>query len=76
MIQRRNGARVGGLPWRRLLTAVLAAFAIFAYWTQVGDRGERALARDIAAAPGDAGTGKAWGTRVGFVNERRLDEHY
>ena len=27
-------------------------------------------------APGDAGTGKTWGTRVGFVNERRLDEHY
>ena len=68
--------RSAGLPWRRLLTAVLAAAAIFAYWTHVADRGERAVARDIAPAPGDAGTGKTWGTRVGFVNERRLDEHY
>jgi pyocin large subunit-like protein len=68
--------RSAGLPWRRLLTAVLAAAAIFAYWSHVADRGERAVARDIAPAPGDAGTGKAWGTRVGFVNERRLEEHY
>jgi hypothetical protein len=65
-----------GLPWRRLLTAVLAAVAIFLYWTHVSERGERAVARDIAAAPGDAGTGKTWGARVGFVNERRLEEHY
>jgi pyocin large subunit-like protein len=68
--------RSAGLPWRRLLTAALAAVAIFAYWSHVADRGEHAVARDIAPAPGDAGTGKAWGTRVGFVNERRLEEHY
>ena len=68
--------RSAGLPWRRLLMAALAAVAIFAYWSHVADRGERAVAREIAAAPGDAGTGKAWGTRVGFVNDKRLDEHY
>jgi pyocin large subunit-like protein len=76
MIRRLNGIAAAGLPWRRLLTAALAAAAIFAYWSHVSERGERAAARDIAAAPGDAGTGKAWGTRVGFVNERRLEEHY
>jgi len=64
------------MPWRRIFTAALAAFAIFAYWTHVGGRSERAVARDISAAPGDAGTGKVWGTSVGFVNERRLEEHY
>src|SRR5262245_33302331 len=68
--------RSAGLPWRRLLTAALAVVAIYAYWSNVAERGERAAARDIAAAPGDAGTGKVWGIRVGFVNERRLEEHY
>jgi hypothetical protein len=76
MIRRLNGIGAAGLPWRRLLTVALAAVAIFAYWTHVSERGERAVARDIAAVPGDAGTGKAWGPRVGFVNERRLEEHY
>jgi pyocin large subunit-like protein len=76
MIQRPTRVGAAGLPWRRLLAAALAAVAIFAYWTHVADRGERAVARDIAPAPGDAGTGKTWGARVGFVNERRLEEHY
>ncbi len=56
--------------------AALAVVAIYAYWSHIAEHGERAAARDIAAAPGDAGTGKAWGTRVGFVNDKRLDEHY
>jgi pyocin large subunit-like protein len=76
MIQRPTRVGAAGLPWRRLLAAALAAAAIFAYWTHVADRGERAVARDIAPAPGDAGTGKTWGARVGFVSERRLEEHY
>jgi hypothetical protein len=78
MIRRWSGNGAAGLPWRRLFTAALAALAIYAYWSHVGERGERAVARDreIAAAPGDAGTGKAWGTRVGFVNDKRLEEHY
>ena len=56
--------------------AALAVVAIYAYWSHFADRGERAVAREITAAPGDAGTGKAWGTHVGFVNEKRLEEHY
>ena len=42
--------RSGGLPWRRLLTAALAAVAIFLFWTQVAERGDRAVARETAAA--------------------------
>ena len=76
MIRRWSGNGLTGPIARRLLMAALAVVAIFAYWTHVSERGERAVARDIAAAPGDAGTGKTWGTRVGFVNDRRLDEHY
>ena len=41
-------------PWRRLLTAALAAAAIFLYWNSVAERGERAVARDLStAAPRD-----------------------
>ena len=76
MIRHWSGNGSVGPIWRRLLMAALAVVAIYAYWSHVAERGERAVARDIAAAPGDAGTGKAWGTRVGFVNERRLEEHY
>ncbi len=69
--------RLGGLPWRRLLTAALAAAAIFAYWTQVADRGERRVARDSMAAQAAEPTGqKGWGAGVGFADARRLDEHY
>ena len=76
MIRRWSGNGLAGPIARRLLMAALAVVAIFGYWLHVADRGERAVARDIAPAPGDAGTGKTWGTRVGFVNERRLEEHY
>ena len=77
MISRLSGMRAGGPVWRRLLMAALAVVAIYAYWSHVAERGgERAVARDIPAAPGDAGTGKTWGARVGFVNDRRLEEHY
>ena len=69
--------RLGGLPWRRLLTAALAAAAIFAYWTQVADRGERGVARESMAAQPSEPTGqKRWGAGVGFADTRRLDEHY
>ncbi len=36
MILRWNASGWGRLPWRRLLTAALAAAAIFVYWTQLG----------------------------------------
>jgi hypothetical protein len=65
----------GSLPWRRLLTAALAAAAIFLFWTHVGDRGAREVARLPAAAETQAG-GLGRGAGVGFADQRRLDEHY
>jgi hypothetical protein len=58
-------------PWRRLIMAALAALAIFLYWSHVTERGQRLEARDTAAAP--AAETRA---NIGFVDERRLDEHY
>lgn len=71
MILRRNASGWGGLPWRRLLTAALAAAAIFVYWTQLGDRNARVAERDLPAAGESRDR-----SNVGFVNERRLEEHY
>ena len=65
-----------GLPWRRLLTAALAAAAIFVYWTQLGDRGARVAARDQPAASETRDSAVQARANVGFVNERRLDEHF
>ena len=45
MILRQFRVQRGTLPWRRLLTAALAAAAIIVYWTQVADRGQRVAAR-------------------------------
>ena len=69
--------RSGGLPWRRLLTAALAALAIFAYWTHVTDRGARDAARGpLPAEAREASGTRPWGSAVGFADQRRLDEHY
>ena len=69
--------RSGTLPWRRLLTAALAAAAIFVYWTQLSDRGARDLSRGPAVADSRvAGEGRGWGAGVGFADSRRLDEHF
>jgi len=65
-----------GLPWRRLLTAALAAAAIFVYWTQLGDRGARVVAREVPAATESRDNAAPARANVGFVNDRRLDEHY
>ena len=69
--------RSGGLPWRRLLTAALAAAAIFLYWSHFSDRGAREVLRGStiadARAPADA---RVWGASVGFADQRRLDEHF
>ena len=65
------------MPWRRLLMAALAAFAIIAYWTGVADRGERRVARDSGSAEAGTPAGqKSWGAGVGFADARRLDEHF
>ena len=71
-------ARPGrGLPWRRLMTAALAAVAIFLYWTHVADRGQRDLVRTSAASDASTETqARGWGASVGFADQRRLDEHY
>ena len=75
-------SRSGGLPWRRLLTAALAAVAIFLYWTQVSERGGRVSPRDHAtteareATAGQPGAARTWGAAVGFADARRLDEHF
>lgn len=68
--------RSGTLPWRRLLTAALAAAAIFLYWTHVTDRGTRDIARGPAVADAGAPQARGWGAGVGFADQRRLDEHY
>ena len=65
------------MPWRRLLTAALAAVAIFLYWTHVTERGQRDLVRSSAAS--DTGTpvqSYGWGAGVGFADQRRLNEHF
>ena len=70
-------ARAGRLPWRRLLTAALAAVAIFLYWTHVAERGQRDLVR--ASPASDTGVPAAehgFGAGIGFADQRRLDEHY
>lgn len=76
MILRRNASGWGRLPWRRLLTAVLAAAAIVVYWTQLGDRGQRADARDVSGAADSRDTVVKARANIGFATERRLEEHY
>lgn len=72
--------RAGGLPWRRLLTAALAAVAIFFYWTHVSERGQRDVVREMAPGPAMSAEAReappSWGTSVGFADQRRLDEHF
>ncbi len=79
--------RTRGLPWRRLLTAALAAVAIFLYWSQVAERGEP-HARDNSGVTTGTTTGATTGVTtgsttgappgsiVGFTSARSLDEHY
>ena len=70
--------RTGGLPWRRLLAAALAAVAIFLYWTQVSDRsaGDAARNSPVAEAREPASSTGGWGASVGFADARRLEEHF
>ncbi|TAJ40246.1 MAG: hypothetical protein EPO55_09595 [Reyranella sp.] len=74
--------RSGGLPWRRLLTAALAVVAIFLFWTQVSERGDRTAVRESAptearvSGADEPAPARGWGTNVGFADARRLDEHF
>jgi pyocin large subunit-like protein len=66
------------LPWRRLLAAALAATAIFFYWSHANERADRRAVRETVAADAHElqTPARSWGTSVGFVDQRRLDEHY
>lgn len=68
--------RSGGLPWRRLLTAALAAAAIFVYWSHLGDRGPRVAPREVPAAGATRDDAVQARANIGFVDQRRLDDHY
>ena len=61
-----------GMPWRRLLTAALAALAILAYWTHATERGAREAAPTATASP----TAGGFPASVGFADTKRLEEHY
>lgn len=73
-----NG-RIGGLPWRSLLMAVLAVAAILLYWLSFPDRG-REVVREAMPAPASGAVAReappGWGATVGFADQRRLEEHY
>ena len=69
-------ARPARPPWRRLLTAALAAVAIFLYWTHA-ERGQRELVSSSVAGDASLQTeARGFGTSVGFADQRRLDEHF
>jgi hypothetical protein len=70
MILRQNGVLGRQWPWRRLLVAALAALSIFLYWSHVAERGQRLEARDVATSE------VRDRANIGFVDQRRLDEHY
>jgi hypothetical protein len=72
---RPGGLSSRSLIWRRLLVAVLAAAAIFLYWSHVAERGARELGREQSPAGGSA-EARDFGANVGFADPRRLEEHY
>ena len=61
-------------PWLRLIVAALAALSIFLYWSHALERGQRLAGGSMAPAAGAAEARDR--ANVGFVDQRRLDEHY
>jgi hypothetical protein len=61
-------------PWGRLIVAALAALSIFLYWSHGTERGQRLSASDVAAPAAEARERDH--DNIGFVDQRRLDEHY
>jgi hypothetical protein len=59
-------------PWVRLIVAALAALSIFLYWSHVTERGQRLAAGSVAAPAAEARERE----NVGFVDQRRLEEHF
>jgi hypothetical protein len=77
MMARPARFRLARFPWRRLLTAALAAVAIFLYWSHVTERGQRDLVRSSVAGDSSVSTAQhGFGASVGFADQRRLDEHF
>ena len=64
--------RSGALPWRRLVTAGLVALSIFLYWNHAMERGQRLTAGTVVAPTAEARERD----NIGFVDQRRLEEHY
>ena len=75
MILRQLLAEKGRMPWRRLITAALVALSIFLYWSHAMERGQRLAAESVAPAAEAREDVKAR-DNVGFVDARRLEEHY
>lgn len=69
-------ARPGRMPWRRLLTAALAAVAILLYWMHVAERGRRDVGQSAAATDTAQLETRSFGPSVGFADQRRLEEHF
>jgi len=70
--------RPSGPPRPGLLLALLAAGALFVYWTQIAPR--NAQPADAATAvhdqTRDTRPHRSWGAAIGFVDQRHLAEHY
>jgi len=68
-------------PWARLIVAALVALSIFLGWSHVLERGQRLAAGNapgnvvVPAAEAREDAGKVR-ENVGFVDQRRLEEHY
>jgi len=59
------------MPWRRLITAALVALSIFLYWNHAMERGQRLAGGSVTPAAEARER-----DNIGFVDQRRLDEHY
>ena len=68
--------RPGSMPWRRLITAALVALSIILYWNHAMERGQRLAAGTIAPAAEARESADKTRDNIGFVDQRRLDEHY
>jgi pyocin large subunit-like protein len=56
--------------------AALAALSIFLYWSHVTERGQQLTARGMAPAAEARESADKARDNIGFVDPRRLDEHY
>ncbi|HLG49864.1 MAG TPA: hypothetical protein VKY24_26730 [Reyranella sp.] len=59
-------------PWVRLIVAALVALSIFLSWSHVLERGQRLAETNVVAPAAEARERE----NVGFVDQRRLEEHY